>query len=242
MAAMHNLLASSEFWSAIVGAVVGGLIAFGVQMVALRETRRAREEDNFTRRQTLAYSLLDKMMRVHSDLQELHKALEKGFAGVAESGAEPWQSVSPLVNPGPDIFFTSDEKGMLLAQKDFALYNAVASMDYLRNSDYQVLKRYTEIVQTLTSALPTPVAFDDSWVSVELTAEDKLKFGPQMLKANSLASTLRMLAETHHKEADATLHKLADRLRESGLAEIRLTPSAGKESRAEVERRKKSGR
>lgn len=46
-----SLLSSREFLSAIAGAVVGGLIAYFVQIKALREGKAIREEDRMLVRQ-----------------------------------------------------------------------------------------------------------------------------------------------------------------------------------------------
>src|SRR2546426_10526449 len=54
-----KILDSTEFWSAIVGAIVGGLIALGAQMLALRAGRKRREEDHKREQQALAASLLE---------------------------------------------------------------------------------------------------------------------------------------------------------------------------------------
>ena len=55
---------TSEFWSAIAGAVVGGLIALGIQMIALRDTRTDRRNQTDERRETTAYSLFAKLQSV----------------------------------------------------------------------------------------------------------------------------------------------------------------------------------
>jgi hypothetical protein len=95
-----KILDSTEFWSAIVGAIVGGLIALGAQMLALRADRKRREEDHKREQQALAASLLFKMMRIHSNYIGVVNYIEECFAEAAKKGMhdEPFR-FSPTSEP-----------------------------------------------------------------------------------------------------------------------------------------------
>jgi hypothetical protein len=62
-----GILQKAEFWSAIAGAIVGGLIAYFIQIRALREGRNQRADDRKLVQQAQAHALLFKMIRIHSD-------------------------------------------------------------------------------------------------------------------------------------------------------------------------------
>jgi hypothetical protein len=64
------------FWGTIFGAIIGGLIAYFVQVKALRGGRRQRDKDQERTKQAQGYSLLFKMIRIHSDLYGIHQHLE----------------------------------------------------------------------------------------------------------------------------------------------------------------------
>jgi len=116
---------SSEFWSAVVGAAVGGLIAYVVQKVALIEARNQRKEDARNIQTALANSLLFKMIRIHSDMYGISRHIESCFedAKKRKFDGEPWQFFLPLANPPDPIHFSSDEMGMLLALKNDVAFN-----------------------------------------------------------------------------------------------------------------------
>ena len=44
--ALLSLSEKTEFWSAIAGAIVGGLIALVIQIVTLRASKKQRDEDD----------------------------------------------------------------------------------------------------------------------------------------------------------------------------------------------------
>src|SRR5262245_8629003 len=107
-----GILASAEFWSAIAGAVVGGFIAFGVQMIALRETRKQQIAEHQQRQKALAHSLVFKMIGVHSNFRSIRRHFDDCLRKADEKAkAEPWQIVLPLANFPENIHFSSEEMG-----------------------------------------------------------------------------------------------------------------------------------
>ena len=73
----------SEFWSAIagavVGSVVGGAIGYLVQIKALREGRRQREEDRKQAQQAQGRALLIKVGRIISNCYGTQRHFEGWF-------------------------------------------------------------------------------------------------------------------------------------------------------------------
>ncbi len=112
----------TEFWSAIFGAVVGGSIAYMIQLKALREGRKQRDEDHNRLQQALGNALLFKMIRVHSNFYGVHKYIEGCFVEAArrEHKGEPWQAQSLTRNPDIMERTIADLEGATQALNNFA--------------------------------------------------------------------------------------------------------------------------
>lgn len=146
---------STEFWSAMAGAIVGGLIAYAMQTQVLSEARDQREEDFNRVQRGLANSLLFKMVRIMSSFRYIDHHMKEAY-GRAEEGDQPWQFVQPIINPTPRVHFTSEEMGMLLAQKSDDIFNSVASIDEVHNALITVLEQHSVHRQDLMQRLPAP--------------------------------------------------------------------------------------
>lgn len=93
-----QIVASSEFVAAIVGALVGGLIALFAQWLALRTQRKQREEDRLRANQALATSLLFKVRDMHGNYVQSRRSIEEQFAEAEQAGliGEPWRFFKPF--------------------------------------------------------------------------------------------------------------------------------------------------
>src|SRR5205823_3103766 len=122
------LLASTEFWAAMLGAMIGaaagGFIAFVLQRANLRAAGRQRKQEADERRKALGHSLMFKVLQIHSQLRGLNQRLEQSFA---EAKGEPWQTVLPLANYPDKVHFLGDEMAMLLSLGDNDLFNRLLS-------------------------------------------------------------------------------------------------------------------
>lgn len=70
----------NEFWAAIAGAIVGGLIAFGIQVIALREARKERIRDAAEKQKALGHALIFKVIGIYSHLRQLNLHLQDAAA------------------------------------------------------------------------------------------------------------------------------------------------------------------
>ena len=118
--AICQIVASSEFWATIVGAVVGGLIALFAQWLALRAERKQRDEDRLRANQALATSLLFKVRDMHGNYVQSRRSIEEQFADAEREGlvGEPWRFFKPFSSNLSHFHFTPDEKATLFELKN----------------------------------------------------------------------------------------------------------------------------
>ena len=107
----------AEFWAAIVGAIVGGVIAAAIQALTLNhqsnEDQKRRREQN----QILGRGLIFKLMRITSDFHSIQAHLDESASGVYRTtNAEPWTYVLPIANLPTPIKFTADEASAVMSQ------------------------------------------------------------------------------------------------------------------------------
>jgi hypothetical protein len=223
---------ATEFWSAIAGAVVGGLIAYIVQVKALREGRKQRDDDHKRLQQAQGHALLFKMIRIHSNFSVIHQHIETCFDQAAQKGmkggAEPWQFVLPLANPPDPVHFSPEEMGLLLSFKNDEVFNSIVSMDVIHNSLTNAVKLLTTERRALTERLRA----DDASGAILSGVADRDQFlalRPRMIEVNSLIEQLRIEARRDFDESSEALDRLNKVLRDRlGLAyRLEAKPAAG---------------
>lgn len=214
-----TLFGKTEFWSAILGAIVGavsgGSIAYMVQVKALREGRRQRDEDHNRLQQALGTALLFKMIRVHSNFYDVHKYIEGCFAAAARRGhkGEPWQFVLPLANPPDPVHFSSEEMAMVLGLKNDDVFNLVLPMDIIHNSLIATVKVLSTERKSLTEQLKADKA-EGVVLSSTLDRDQDLALRPRMIDVNSLIVSVRADAKRGFEESDQALNDLHEILRD----------------------------
>ncbi len=198
----------SEFLAAIAGAVVGGVIAFAVQMFALSETRKQRTEDAKARQSALGHALVFKMMRLHGHFRLLNLQIQEALASARADGfrGQTWQIVLPTVNLPDPIHFTTDEMVMLLALKDNPLFNDLAEMDERHNTTIAGFSAYAEHRLKLGMMLPSDM--HGSIGTAGLTQEQRRTIEPRMVEVNSIIEALIPQCQQQEKEAWSVLSRL----------------------------------
>lgn len=219
----------TEFWAAMAGVVIGGLIAFGVQMFALRAARRQHDEEHRQTKQALGHALLFKMIKINSNLYQLHRFIEEPFQKSdarnprMASPGEPWQLVMPLAHYPERVHFAGEEMGMLLSLKDDALFDAMLSMDAVHNELIDAFWTFGERRGALTALLPkTHGAAGDT----TLTRDHLLALRPKIVEVNALIDDLRTRARMDYQDASQVLARLAATLKSSLGVAYEPYPSA----------------
>lgn len=205
---------NKEFWASIAGAVVGGCIALAVQMVGLRETRRAREIDRNQVRQALGTGLLLKMIRVYSNIHHIKMHFDEAFSSPrAKEIPEPWAFVLPLANPPLHVHFDPNELSVLLSLKDNAVFGSVVEMDNIHNGLVQLVTTMAEQRRALLEKLPAQGGIGPTFEAV-LTEEQAAPLRPWVYQVNDLILQARERTNIDAARADAALDGLQRVLRE----------------------------
>jgi hypothetical protein len=194
-----SVFTSSEFLSAIAGAVVGALVAgvitFGCQLYALSKAREEREADHTTQQKALAHALLFKLAKIHSNLHGIHRHFwESWEAGRKElKDAQPWQVVVPLANPPAHVHLPSDEMGLLLAQRDDLLFNNVMDLEAMHNSLLDAVRVFNTERGALgerLAAVSKPDLVAGAHVSGLAPTQEINALLPKMIDVNSLVEAV----------------------------------------------------
>ncbi len=214
---------SDNFWSAIAGAVVGGLIAFGIQLITLRAAATQRKEEAAERRSGIAHSLLFKMVKIHSNLSGYkgHIAESKDRAKKEGHDGDLWQFVLPIANPPEKVHFTPDEMALLLSLKNDDLFNVMMSMDAVHNSSIDAFNSFSASRRQLTAMLPASMEGDVG--TTVLSGDDALFVKPKIAELNSLLEQIVGRCDNDEKEALRALLRLGGELSEKLGVNYRLS-------------------
>lgn len=223
-----SMFASSEFLSAIAGAVVGGLIAYFVQLQTLREGRKAiaaqkREEDN-----AAAYALFYKVLSIYNNLNHINNyVIEARKALQARSDLPLSAMLKPLANIASPIYFDTAGMALLLSLKEPRTLNAVMSLDAVHNGIlpawhlYASKKdRFNQLVSITELEASTGVA---SISFRKGSAAEGL-----MYEIKELAETLAERSEPDAEKARIALESLIETLNRRLKLDINFRPKATK--------------
>ncbi|MBX3512814.1 MAG: hypothetical protein KF750_04450 [Xanthobacteraceae bacterium] len=182
----------TEFWSAIAGAIVGGMIALVAQLIAIRATRKQITADKLDIQKTLCASIIFKLIRIHTNILGVYSHIEGCLSGAKQRGlvGDPWQFVTPLINPPGHVHFNSDEMAMLLGLKDFEVFNAVLSLDVVHNSHIDSLRVLSSERRALTDRLEAEEA-NGVMLSGTMSHEQMMRLKPKMIEVNTLVEQMK---------------------------------------------------
>ena len=207
----------ATFLSTIFGAIVGGLIAYIGQIKVISDAKEARNSENRRRTESLAQSLLFKTIRIYSNNKQIHEYIEKCFSRIDPTkNEEPWQVFLPLANPPEYVYFLPEEMSLFLENKDFNLFNLIASMDVAHNSLSAGVAAANVERRHLTEKLHSD-AFAGAMASGTLSPTELAVIRPRMIEVNSLLMGLREMAARNAEESESVLTAyqkfLADKLK-----------------------------
>lgn len=201
----------TEFWSAICGAVVGGVIALGIQLLTLFAAKKERDEIKEERKTALYHSLVFKISRIHSNLFDLHLHLEESYVqSNIQRTTEPWTFVLPIANFPDCVHFSSDEISLILSLNKPDLTDSLISIDMLHNSSFEIFKNYTVMRNDFQNFIPTEM--DGNVGTSQFTADEFKVVRPRMVIMNQLLSDVREMAQKGYLESRKAIRDVPESL------------------------------
>ena len=217
------LIREPTFLSAIAGAVVGGLVAYFLQIRALKESRHQRTEELKRIQEMLGTSILFKAVKILSNAHELHSHLGQALSPSdrLDSPAEPWQVLVPLASLPNEVHFSSEEMSMLLSIGDTDIFNLVFPLDTVHSSMLNSTRTLFR-ERSLLLEQCQPQVIEGTMATGEFATEELLRLRPRMVAVNELARQLEGQAGRLLKESRQALELLQSQLREKLNLNVQL--------------------
>lgn len=212
----------SEFWAAIVGAVVGGIISFLIQLFNIAKAAKERKEARDEQRKAVGFSLLHKFVKIHSNIELYRRYIEDAFARINGTMGEPWQTYQPSANHASYIEFSSEEMGLLFSLKNDDLFNDILPYDGVHNSTIDIFKKIDEGKQNLVQMLPAEM--EGLVGKIELSEVEARFVRPRVADLNHLLLQARAWSEKEAKISGALLIGLQSLLEEKLGIGAKITP------------------
>lgn len=185
----------SEFWSGIIGSIFGaavtGIISYALQNKAFNQRRSVEIEEKNDEYRVIGYSILMKMIRIHTGYRNFYAYLKDAEAKRSNDiSMEWWSIVLPIANIGEKEEFSYPELALIASIGDSALTNRIMQIDRLYNSTSEAFRVYSDVRRRLSDELPAN-NFSGSVGTGFLDRETYLRLRPKMLDANSLIDSIR---------------------------------------------------
>lgn len=212
----------SEFWAAVVGAMVGALAGGGVTWL-LQSIQNTRE--NSDRDKALARSLLFKLIRIYSDHEAFRRHVENCHENAKKNELElGWQSFSPIANGPKRVDFSADEMSYLLSLGNYDLFNEILSTDVIHTATIEIFEFYALRRMALTDMLPA--AMSGTVGSFTLTPEQFSIVSPRAVELNLLIDDIENSVEEDAANALKALTQFNNAITETIGQEITLDVEA----------------
>lgn len=186
-----GLLGSTELWSAVLGAVVGGIITAALQALTHKRNAAVLAKSELQRQQAIASRLIFKLIKVQADIVYLLSHLNYCIDRVQsdEDGRNPWEFFIPLTWVPAEIHFDAEEMGLIVSLDDDDVISRTIDVDANHNIIMNSFTMLTSLVSLIRSSMPV-VNVEGESVIAELTPEIFRNLLPKMKDADLLFETL----------------------------------------------------
>jgi hypothetical protein len=224
-----SILTSSEFLAAILGALVGslssGVISYCLQKQAISHAAADREKAKVAEEQSLARSLLIKLMRIHTGFRGLRLHFsECDSAGKRENPPlERWQSFIPLANLPEMVHFSPEETGLLLKIRADDLFNTIVNLDVIHNAVLEPMRT----AATLKAEIGRAIGVESMVGNLATSAFDKktlLLIQPQVVQLQSLLEQMSSECAKSELETQKALEDFVKTSNEHLNTALRIAP------------------
>lgn len=182
----------SEFWAAIIGAIIGGIITICAQYIFERINRN---RTNLF----LGQSVFFKLLKITSHTQHLRNHIEESFQkSPIDMHKQPFSVVRPLTSLPNKVEFTAEELSLVASMNDNDVLNRVLECADIFNSLVDGFQVYSDMRMDFQNS--TPAEMEGELGNSSFSAEQMKIIAPKMAMMNDLITTLRNRANRDFQE------------------------------------------
>lgn len=197
--AVHQISWSSA-GGVLFGAAISATVSLALQRSSFKEARQQKEKDRREVRKAKALSLVFKMIRISSDLNNLGKAVGESVERGRKEGlmGDLFQFVPPTI-PLPDsVRFSPDEMAWVLSV-DNNLFNQMGPLDELHTNTVAIFDLYNTKRDNLLEKLGVE-QMEGTVGTTFLTTEQRMWFQPRAVELNQLVAIMIQRSQRDAKE------------------------------------------
>lgn len=225
-----RLIDATEFWAAIIGALIGGLVSFAAQFYAIRHAENERKTHDLKQQQARAHALLYKLVRIHSNFKSIGDHLESAWDRLdseKRSKQEIWSHIPAMASFPAPVVLENDEMVLLMSLEDTELANKTLMLDENCNHFVETFKLFCLMRSQLTAQLPVDEISGNQFTT-NLSPEQVMRFAPEIHQLNDLAEQIRDWAKEKVPTTYQISRDAADRCKVK--LNLRFAPVASKVS------------
>lgn len=202
----------------LLGASISAAVSFWTSRKTANAAARQREADRYEARKALAYSLLFKMIRMHSTIVIINHDLQAFVERAKKDGFSTlWQVILPFGNLPDKMKFTPEEMALLLSLDD-KLFNDLGPYDDVHNSLLSLCDMYRITRNTTMSRFGATMR--GTLGTTSLTKEEAEWLAPRAAEMDMLAHAM---VDAAAKET-ALSRQLLERMNALFVKEFKFNP------------------
>ena len=197
---------ASGFGGALLGAVVGGAIAW---MIAKKE--------RYERRKAGAYRALLKASRMLSDFANIKSAIDDDIQKAELAGqkeAETWTKVTPLVGGFKPLTIELDDLVVFVEAKEYQIYDDMVQLEMHHSATCHAIDEYGRLRAEFRDIVPTHGGSGNTLYS-GMTREVYDQVRVRMLEMNTLIESLMPLLTEYVADARSLVRRLGPAARKA---------------------------
>jgi hypothetical protein len=202
------------FWATligvIVGAGVGGIITFLIQISGVRIARNERLEAKRQDDLATAFSAMVKIIKMLSNIGHIRTeiaAVQAKLGKPEAEGVEFWQVMPPFGTMPPPVDFTTSESAFILLTKDRDLMLTAMELADVHNNFLGLVTAYSERREALAS-LFTVGAVHGNYATSALNQEETNRLMPRIIQIRSLTAAMISQGEQDYDQAQRVFNHL----------------------------------
>lgn len=215
---------SGALIGAIGGAIVAGAIAWVLQAQSLAAQRQLITDKQAEHQRALAHSLIHKLMKISSDISNLHAHVEDSLE--RSDQVQMWAAVQGIANIPNEVTLTADELWLLTDTKGTVLFTEAFEVEGIHRAYVKILDHYSVRRLELGDMVPgmsTPHG-PNSDLLVDESHRQVLE--PRMVELNSILTDIVEDGQAQEDRAATLLFRATDHLKESLDVKIVLQAKA----------------